>query len=168
MKMGELTHGLHTFRDSVADGWNRLRRSATGALTRFKSESKSNLPVQAEVDDEFDLPSPAWSLVSGDVFEDERRVVVRLEVPGMSKKDFDLQVLDDVLVVRGHKRFERESTQGRYRVLQCAYGSFVREVPLPTSVRADEAAASYTDGVLKIVLPKAQTSKPRHIAVNVG
>jgi HSP20 family protein len=101
------------------------------------------------------------------VFEDEQRVVVRLEVPGMERKDFDIEVTDNTLSVRGEKRFEREQTDGRWRVLQCAYGSFHRRVPLPVAVKADQTRAVYKDGVLKIELPKAAPSKPRTVTVDV-
>ena len=168
MKMNELKESFGSWWDSVAEGWQRLRESAAGALTRFRPGEKSNLPARAEVDDEFYLPSQGWSMLGGDVFEDDRRLVVRLEVPGMSKQDFDIEVLDDVLLVRGEKRFERESTEGRWRVLQCAYGSFSRSVPLPVKVRADQASATYRDGVLRIELPKAVPSKPKRITLKVS
>jgi HSP20 family protein len=168
MKMNELKLGFGSLWESMAEGWQRLRESAAGALTRFRPGEKSNLPPPMEVDDQTYLPSNGWSMLGGDVFEDERRLVVRIEIPGMSKQDFDLEVLDDVLVVRGEKRFERESSEGRWRVLQCAYGSFLRSVPLPVKVRADQAKATYRDGVLRIELPKVEPGKPKRITVKVG
>jgi HSP20 family protein len=81
-------------------------------------------------------------MLGGDVFADERRLVVRLEVHGVSKRDSGIDVLDDLLVMRGEKRFEREATAGRRRVLQCADGSFLRSVPLPVPARADKASAT--------------------------
>jgi HSP20 family protein len=99
-------------------------------------------------------------MLGGDVFEDDKRIVVRLEAPGMSKGDFDIQVLDDALVVRGQKRFKREGTEGRWRVLQCAYGSFLRAVPLPAPVKSDKSRASYRNGVLRVELPKQTPGKP--------
>jgi HSP20 family protein len=107
-------------------------------------------------------------MIGGDVFDDDRRIVVRLEVPGMSKQDFDIEVLDEVLLVRGEKRFERESSEGRWRVLQCAYGSFSRRVPLPVKVLPDKASASYRDGVLRIELPKAEPGRPKRVNVRVS
>ena len=84
-----------------------------------------------------------------------------------SKGDFDIQIEDDALVVRGEKRFERESTEGRWRVLQCAFGHFQRNVPLPAAVVADAARASYRDGVLRIEMPKQQRGRPRVTRVAV-
>ena len=107
-------------------------------------------------------------MLGGDVFEDDKRVVVRIEAPGMNKGDFDIQVLDDALVVRGEKRFEHESTEGRWRVLQCAYGSFLRTVPLPTAVESDKARATYRNGVLKVELPKSSPGKPSVTQIRVA
>ena len=106
------------------------------------------------------MPSYAWAMIGGDVFEDDRRVMVRLEVPGMERKDFHIEVLDDTLTVRGEKRFERESTEGRWRMLQCAYGSFQRTFALPAAVQADAAKASYRNGVLRIELRKLKPQAP--------
>ena len=168
MKMNELRHGFGALWDSVAEGWQRLRESAAGALTRFRPGERSNLPARTEVDDQSYLPAAfGWSMIGGDVFEDDRRLVVRLEVPGMVRQDFDIEVRDDLLVVRGEKRFERESTEGRWRVLQCAYGAFSRTVPLPVPVRSDQASATYRDGVLRIELPKVKPGRPKRVVLKV-
>jgi HSP20 family protein len=86
----------------------------------------------------------------------------------MNKSDFDIQVLDGALVVRGEKRFEREATEGRWRVLQCAYGSFLRTVPLPVAVMGDQARASYRNGVLKVDLPKLTPGRPNVTQITVS
>ncbi len=168
MRMGEFRDGAASLWDSVAEGWQRLRESAAGVLTRFRPSEKSNLPAARDVDDETYVPTQGWSMLGGDVFEDDQRLVVRLEVPGMNKQDFDIEVRDDVLLVRGEKRFERETTTGRYRVLQCAYGSFLRAVPLPVPVRSDKAAARYRDGVLKIELPKIEAGGSKRLTLKVS
>ena len=155
-----IKQGFTSLWESVAEGWQRMRESAAGALTRFLPGEHAGVPTKGEVDDVFYLPTHGWSMLGGDVFEDDRRLVVRLEVPGMAKDEFDIEVQDDALVVSGEKRFARESTEGRYRTLQCAYGSFRRVVPLPVPVLAEHSKASYRDGVLKIELAKAKPGKP--------
>lgn len=167
MKLDEFKHGLSSFWDSIAEGWQHMRQSASGALTGFKPGSGTNMPAKTDVDDVSFLPGQGWSMIGGDLFEDDKRVVVRLEVPGLDKNDLDIEVQGNSLVVRGEKRFEKEETEGRYRVLQCAYGSFQRVVPLPVAVKTDEARASYKNGVLRIELPKAETGQPRKLAVKV-
>ena len=168
MRLEDLKQGFTSLWDSVSEGWQRLRQSAAGALIRFMPGEASNLPGKSEVDDDFYLPSQGWALLGGDVFEDDRRLVVRVEIPGMQKDEFKIEVLDESLVVSGEKRFERESSEGRYRVLQCAYGSFRRVIPLPTRVVADQASARYVDGVLRIELPKAFPGKPQSHSIPVS
>lgn len=168
MKMHDIKHGLGSLKDTVTEGFHRLRESAGGALTRFRAGESANLPARGDIDDAGFLPSQSWAMLGGDVFEDDRRLVVRLEVPGMDKKNFDVEVIGDTLHVRGEKRFERESTEGRWRTLQCAYGSFQRRVNLPVPVKSDQARATYRDGVLKIELPKAAEAKPRNVTIHVG
>jgi HSP20 family protein len=157
----DLRQGVASWRDSLTDGWERLRRSASGTLTRFMPGAKTDLPARDDIDGERDLPDLGWALIGGDVFEDERRVVVRLEAPGLEKHDFDIQVVDEqTLSVRGDKRFERESTEGRWRVVQCAYGSFQRTIALPAPVKPDDARATYRNVVLRIELRKRQPQAP--------
>lgn len=168
MKFDEIRHGFGSLWDSVAQGWERLRQSAAGALTRFRPGEESNLPARAEIDDPNYLPSHGWAMLGGDVFEDERRVVVRIEAPGMEKDDFDVRVFGDELVVCGEKRFERESTEGRWRVVQCAYGSFHRSVPLPAAVDFEHARATYRSGVLRVELPKSRPARPSVTRVRVA
>ena len=167
MKLDQLKESVGSLWDSLADGWRQLMHSAAGALTRFKAGDKTNLPAEAEVDDQSWLANRGWAMLGGDVFEDDKRLVVRLEVPGMEKEDLDIQVTDDALVVSGEKRFQKEDSQGRWRVMQCAYGRFRRVVPLPLPVKADAARASYRNGVLKVELPKQVESRPRAISVKI-
>ena len=122
--------------------WRRQFQSADGTLTRLKSGANASLPAKAEVDGNFHLPSRGWAMPGGDVFEDDKRLVARLEVPGMEKEDFDIEVLDDALVVRGEKSIEGESREGRHRSLRCAYAGFRRVVPLTMQVLADRTKAS--------------------------
>jgi HSP20 family protein len=173
MKIDDIRQGFGSLWDSVAEGWDRLRQGAAGALTRFSPGEKSQLPAGSEVDDPPFLPGAAsWAMLGGDVFEDERRVVVRLEAPGMEREDFDVQVIGEALVVRGEKKFERETSEGgsegRWRVLQCAYGSFHRSVPLPAPVQADAAKASYRNGVLRVELPKREAAAPQARRIAIG
>lgn len=167
MNFGALKDEFNSLLDTVADGWRHLRQSAAGALTRFRPGTDAAVPAKSEVDDDFYLPSRGWAMLSGDVFEDDQRLVVRLEVPGMNKDDIAIEIQDDMLVVSGEKRFERETTEGRWRVMQCAYGSFRRAVPLPTGVLADQAKAGYERGVLRVELPKAQPGKPKSVNIRV-
>lgn len=167
MKLESMRQNLSAFWDNVAEGWRHLWQSAAGALTRFRPGESTNLPSSAEVDDDFYLPTRGWAMLGGDVFEDEERLVVRIEVPGMEKDDIAIEVTDEALRISGEKRFERETTDGRWRVMQCAYGSFHRLVPLPVPVKADASRANYKNGVLRVELPKLSPAKPQAVKIKV-
>jgi HSP20 family protein len=163
----ELKQGLEEAWETVAEGWQRLRQQAAGAVTRFKSGEHDNLPAEGRVD-----PSQrfgGWAVLAGDIYEDNDKILVRLEVPGLNKDDLHIEVRDDVLTVGGEKRFQHEETQGHYRLLQCAYGAFSRQLRLPARVRAGgEAKATYRDGVLRIELQKDMDAHARTIDIPVS
>ena len=104
--------------------------------------------------------------MAADVFDDEDKVIVRIEAPGMRREDFNVELHGQLLTVSGEKQFDKEVSSGRHSVVQCAYGSFRRDVALPVSVKPDKTKASYRDGVLRIELPKADSARARPIAVN--
>jgi HSP20 family protein len=167
MRLDDIKQGLSSLWDSMAEGWQHMRQSASTALTGFKAEDRTNLPAPSDVDDVFYMPSRSWAMLGGDLFEDDKRVVVRIEMPGLDKDNLDIEVQGNALIVRGEKHFEREDTDGRYRVLQCAYGSFRRVFPLHTEVEIDQAQATYRNGVLRVELPKSKPSEPRRFTVKV-
>ncbi|KAB2928398.1 MAG: Hsp20/alpha crystallin family protein [Dechloromonas sp.] len=167
MNLESMKESVESLWNSLAEGWQHLRQSAATALTHFKPGSDSSMPSAKEVDDQAYLPTRGWAMLGGDVFEDDKRLVVRLEVPGMEKQDFDIEVFDGRLVVSGEKRFQRESSAGRWQVVQCAYGAFRREIPLSARVALDEARASYNNGVLRIELRKLEPGRPRSLTIPV-
>jgi HSP20 family protein len=159
MNIENLKETFDSMLDSIADGWRHLRNNATSALTRFKPGASTSLPAREDVDDQFYLPDFGWAMLGGDMFEDERRLVVRIEVPGIPKENIDIELTEQKLVISGEKKFERESSQGRWRLMQCAYGNFRREIPLPVAVKTDDAKATYKNGVLRVELPKLHSGK---------
>lgn len=167
MDINNLKENVESWWSNVAEGWQQLRRSASGALTRFKPGHTTNLPEVSSIDDKLWLPGQSWSMLGVDLLEDSGRLVARLEIPGLDKDDFKIEVLDDALIVSGEKRFERDSSDGRWRTIQCAYGAFRRVVPLPARVRAEQAKASYRNGVLRVELPKVEPGPARSVNIDV-
>ena len=162
----QLRRGLHRTWDHLAEGWQHLRDRATHALTHF---SPTRQPGEVEtVADQAMLEGARWGLLAADVEEKADSVVVRLEAPGMEADDFDISVEDNYLVVRGEKRARREQSQGRYYILECAYGSFERALQLPTRVEESGARAKYKRGVLTITLPKHAHAQRRRINISGG
>lgn len=152
--------------DHVREGWEHLRRQASGAITRF---TPARGPAEVEsAEDRIALQAPEWGVLAADAQETDDQVIVRLEAPGMKADDFELEVVDHVLRVAGEKHVEREDTQGRMHVLETAYGRFERLVPLPAEVAQDSAKARYRRGVLRVTLPKSERGKRRRIEVEAG
>lgn len=159
----QLKHGAGNALASLSEGWRELRARAGGALTQFRAKAA------AEKESGVALPFlSSWAFMAADVVDSKNEVVVRVEAPGMSRSDFKLELHGDVLSVRGEKRFDRESDFDGRQVIQCAYGSFRRDVLLPCEVTADTAKATYRDGVLRIVLPKVKGAEPRRLSVQVN
>lgn len=158
----QLKHGADQAWESLAEGWRELSARASGALTRFRPAPASGAVTSP---DPGPLPFGGWAFMASDVFDDDDKVVVRIEAPGMRREDFNIELQGDTLTVWGEKRSDREVNRGRYSVVQCAYGSFRRDVALPVAVKADKTKATYRDGVLRIELPKTDEARAKRIAV---
>jgi len=167
----QLKQGADQAWESLAEGWRELSARASGALTRFRPVPASGPVLPSETPaSQTDglLPFGGWAFMASDVFDDDDKVIVRLEAPGMRREDFNIELHGDTLTVWGEKRFDREVSRGRYSVAQCAFGSFRRDVALPVSVKAEKTKANYRDGVLRIELPKADEARVRRIAVKTA
>lgn len=151
--------GLGRTWESLSEGWRELL-SSSDALTHF-----SRNKVDAQEGNGALATFPRWSLLAGEVEETDKEILVRVEVPGIEKKDCRITIEDNVLYVSGEKRYERESHGSTYHVMERAYGSFQRTIPLPRNVDADNAEASYRNGVLSIRLPKSDTDNSRNVRV---
>lgn len=163
----QLREGLNEAWDTLIDGWQRLYRRAAGAITRFKPDGKDLRREDDGNGQDITVRSAGWGVLAAEVHDNDDTVVVRLEVPGMEKGDFNLEVLDNYLVVRGEKQVESGHTNDRYHVTECAYGMFERAIPLPEDVEGSKAQATYSNGVLRVELPKAESQRRRSIKVDV-
>jgi HSP20 family protein len=116
-------------------------------------------------EDEAFVPS-VWT-PAVDIAEHENEYSVRLELPGVNKDDVKITMQHNVLSVRGEKKQEKESKGSSFHRVERSYGAFQRNFTLPSTVKADRIDASYADGILTIVLPKAEEAKPKQIEVKV-
>ena len=103
-----------------------------------------------------------------DVYEDEHKVTLKIEVPGIEEKDIDVRVENNTLTVHGERKIEKEEKEENYRRIERQYGSFTRTFTLPNTVDTDSVSANYEKGVLKVKLAKKAEAKPKQIKVNVG
>ncbi len=166
-RLAYLGQGLDRAWESLAEGWHQLRQSASQAITRFHPLRKRKDEVGSPEDD---LMQRAlnWGVVAAEVEERDDEIIVRLEAPGLEPGDFDINVVNGMLAVRGEKRMEREQKRGQYHVMECAYGSFERTIPLPRNVEASGVKARYRRGVLTVHLPIAESARVRRIEVQGG
>ena len=110
------------------------------------------------------LPATAWN-PSVDIFENDNEVVFKAELPGMNAKDIEVKLENNVLMLKGERRFEKETKEENYHRIEREYGTFTRSFALPTAVNGDKVTAEYKDGILKVVLPKKEETKLKPIKV---
>jgi HSP20 family protein len=103
-----------------------------------------------------------------DIYEDEQGIRLKLEVPGVSEKDLDIKVENNVLTASGERKFEKEEWEENFRRVERRYGSFIRSFTLPNTVDTENIQANYDHGVLTIRLAKRAEAKPKQIKVSVG
>ncbi|MGA9585397.1 MAG: Hsp20/alpha crystallin family protein [Terracidiphilus sp.] len=118
---------------------------------------------------EGDNPLTTASFVPAvDIYEDPKKVVLKLEVPGMEEKDLDIRVENNTLTVKGERKLEKEEKEENFHRIERRYGSFYRAFTLPSTVDTENVQASYNAGVLKLELNKKPEAQPKQIKVNVG
>jgi Molecular chaperone (small heat shock protein) len=100
-----------------------------------------------------------------DVMDRDNEIVIRAEVPGMDKEKLDVQVHGNQVYISGSKEESKTEEDGKYIYRERRYGDFSRTVQLPVEVDASQSKAAYKDGVLELVLPKAESAKRRKISV---
>lgn len=108
----------------------------------------------------------AWAPVV-DILETEADLIVRAELPGMKQEDIDIEVTSESLAVKGERKFD-ESTKDQYLRVERPYGPFQRSFTIGVPVQPEKVKATYRDGVLEIVVPKAEEVKPKKIQINAG
>ena len=106
----------------------------------------------------------AWN-PSVDIYENKDQIVLEAELPGMKREDFDLSIENNVITLRGERRFEKQDEGDNYHRVERSYGSFARSFTLPQTVQADEVTAEYRNGVLRVTMPKREEVKARRIEV---
>jgi HSP20 family protein len=114
-----------------------------------------------------------WSLGGSwapavDIYEHEGNIVLTAELPGLDPKDVDIRVENNVLTLRGERKWTDEVKRENYHRVERAYGGFTRSFTLPNVVDTEKIKADYRDGMLKLVLPKKEEAKPKQISINVS
>jgi HSP20 family protein len=142
--------------------WDPFREVVTlqnrmNSLFRDLSSGESN-----------DVLTTASFVPAVDIYEDEHKVVLKLEVPGVKQEELDIRVENNTLTVRGERKMEKEEKEENFHRIERRYGSFYRAFTLPTTVDTEHIEANYDSGVLQLTLQKKAEAKPKQIKVNVG
>ena len=101
-----------------------------------------------------------------EVADSNAQVIVKVQVPGVSKDNLQVDFADNVLTVRGDIKGEEGTNGKQYYLREFRYGPFSRTIPLPSGLQADQATAELKDGVLTITIPKGEQAKPKQIPIN--
>ena len=109
----------------------------------------------------------AWA-PAVDIYETEHELVVKADLPEVDPKDLDVRVENNILTIRGERKFEKKVNEDNYLRVERAYGSFARSFTLANTVNSDAIKADYQDGVLTLTIPKREEAKPKQIKVNVN
>jgi HSP20 family protein len=106
----------------------------------------------------------AWA-PSVDIYENKDQIVLEAELPGMNREDFDLSLENNVLTLRGERRFEKKDESDNYHRVERSYGSFTRSFTLPQTISPENVTAEYKNGVLRVLLQKREEIKARRIEI---
>ncbi len=102
-----------------------------------------------------------------DIYETADTIVMKAELPGVTREDIQIQINDNTLTLKGERRFARDVQEESYLRIERAYGSFHRSFSLPASIQQEKIRALFKDGVLELTLPKAESAKPKPISIEV-
>ena len=136
-------HGFSTFQDQ----FNRLFNE------QFRNHDESALTTWAP---------------SVDIYETPSELVVKADLPDVNEKDIDVRVENNLLTIRGERKFEKSVSEENFLRVERTYGAFSRSFSLPNTVNAEAIGAQYKNGVLTVTLPKREESKPRQVKVTVN
>jgi HSP20 family protein len=103
-----------------------------------------------------------------DISERKDAYLVTVELPGLKAEDLDITMEDGLLTIQGDRQFTAESSEQQFHRVERRYGTFRRSITLPAHVMAEGIQASFEDGVLQILVPKAEEAKPKRIQVRPG
>jgi HSP20 family protein len=109
----------------------------------------------------------AWA-PAVDIYEHEGNLVLKAELPGIDPKDVDVQVENNVLTLRGERKFDSEVKREEYHRVERAYGTFSRSFTLPNVIDTAKIKAEFKDGVLRVTLPQREEAKPKQISIAVA
>lgn len=131
-------------------------------MAKRKAATKKAESVKVE---EHWMPDELEGQLSVDVYQKGDAITVKSTIAGVEPQDLEIFLNRDMLTIKGKREHEETARQGEYFIRECYWGKFSRTIILPSDVKSEDAKATLKDGVLTIVMPKAQHS--RHIPVKL-
>lgn len=138
-----LSRGMDSFFEDAFKDWLDLKTSIMPELFSGENEFSPQIDIQ----------------------DHKNKCVIKAELPGVDGNDIDISVENGMLMLKGEKKSEKETNEKGWNRYECSYGSFYRSIPLPENVDEDQIDASFKNGVLKLAIPKTQTSEAKRIQV---
>jgi len=142
-------------------------------ITRFEPFRANSLQQQFSrlFNEAFERTSDESSLTTWappvDIFETEHELVVKADLPDIKPEELDIRVENNILTIRGERKFEKKVNENNYLRVERSYGSFSRSFSLANTVNSEAIKAEYKNGVLTLTIPKREEAKPKQIKVNV-
>ena len=142
-------------------------RSAQDEMTQMSPMLAHALGLHTQQEGNARAATTAWAPAL-DISERKDAYLVTVELPGLKPEDLDITMEDGLLTIRGERQFTSESSEQQFHRVERRYGAFRRSITLPAHVMAEQIQASFEDGVLQILVPKAEEAMPRRIQVRPG
>jgi HSP20 family protein len=155
-RRGDVDHIMDQFDQMMTDLW---RRPFSGLFPSFPSLLR---PSRTLLGESLQLRMPTV-----DLYEEPEEVILKADVPGLSKEDLKIDLADNMVTLSGEKKKEEDVKEKDYSYSERSYGSFSRSLQLPCAVKADQAKATFKNGVLEVKLPKTEEAKKRRISVQI-
>jgi HSP20 family protein len=111
-----------------------------------------------------DLLTSDWA-PAVDIKEEKERFLIHADLPGVEPKNIEITMENGMLTLKGERAAENKEETTKFKRIERIRGTFLRRLSLPDTVKADAITAKYKDGVLEVIVPKDETSKPRQVAV---
>ena len=105
---------------------------------------------------------------AADIYETEQELVLKADLPEVIQQEIDIRIENNMLTIRGERKFHNEVSQDNYLRIERAYGPFTRSFSLPNTINTEAIKADYHNGVLSIRMPKREESRPKQIRIGVG
>ena len=145
-------------------------RTSIGRFEPFRTNSLQN-QLSRLFNEAFERPSDESSITTWapavDIFETEHELVVKTDLPDIKPEELDIRVENNILTIRGERKFEKKVNESNYLRVERAYGAFSRSFSLANTVNSEAIKAEYKSGVLALTIPKREEAKPKQIKVNV-